>query len=45
MNGLNFCDFVEKSCLTGSLVPFAATTGNKPVVMKISPFRTSWEMT
>ena len=45
MNGVIFCNFVEKSCLTGSLVSYVATTGYKPVVMKISPFRTSWEMT
>ena len=42
-NDLNFCNFVEKSCLTGSWVSSAPTTGYKPVVMKISPFRTSWE--
>jgi len=37
--------YFEKSCLTGSLVSYAATTGYKPVVMKICPFRTKAEMT
>jgi hypothetical protein len=43
MNGFILYNFVEKSCLTGSLVIFSATTGYKPVVMKISPFRTSYQ--
>ncbi len=40
MNSRIFCNKIEKSCLTGSLTLFIATTGYKSVVMKISPFRT-----
>ena len=41
MNGLLLCNSVEKSCLTGSLVLLCYNHRSQPVVMKISPFRTS----
>ena len=41
MNGLLLSNSVEKSCLTGSLVLLCYNRRSQPVVMKISPFRTS----
>lgn len=41
MNCLLLCNSIEKSCLTGSLVLLCDNHRSQPVVMKISPFRTS----
>jgi hypothetical protein len=41
MNGINFCNYVEKYCLSGRFGLLSANHRLQPVVMKISPFRTS----